>query len=386
MKYMGSKRSMLENGLGEVLQRELKDARRFFDLFTGSGSVALHVAKNFDIPVVASDLQSFSTALVEAVILRRRPLASAKIWVAWKARAARRINTLSHIPPNSVGVTAKTVARHRAWSSAQDEWPLTNAYGGHYFSAHQAVWIDALRATLPANVDSRSVALAALIDAASFCAASPGHTAQPFQPTATAGRFLAEAWSRDVLGRTKRQLDLLCEWTSKRQGMALQGDANSIAKKVKSGDLVFIDPPYSGVHYSRFYHVLESIAQGSTGTVSGIGRYPPAENRPRSRYSLQSEARDALNDLLQTLAAREAKAILTFPDHECSNGLSGSLIKSIAEVYFNVSQSSVKSRFSSLGGTSDNRGNQAGRDARLDALELVLVLTPKNDSHFGANR
>ena len=139
---------------------------------------------------------------------------------------------------------------------------------------------------------------------------------------------------------------------------------------------MFIDPPYSGVHYSRFYHVLESIARGRSGAVTGIGRYPDERRRPRSRYSLQSEASDALDNLLKTIAARGSKIILTFPNHSCSNGLSGSLVYKIALRHFDVVKKSVASRFSSLGGTSDNRGNEAGRAARRYTRELVLTLTP----------
>src|SRR5205807_1746758 len=109
--------------------------------------------------------------------------------------------------------------------------------------------------------------------------------------------------------------------------------ANVIAQDIKKNDLVFIDPPYSGVHYSRFYHVLESIARGTAGEISGVGRYPSAKRRPRSRYSVQTESRDALNNLLETIAMRGAKVILTFPGHKCSNGLSGYSIQKIAEKY-----------------------------------------------------
>jgi adenine-specific DNA-methyltransferase len=282
------------------------------------------------------------------------------------------------VPRSSAALTVAIVKRHRKWSAAQRNVPLTNAYGGHYLSAHQAIWLDAMRATLPKSKAPRRVALAALIGAASFCVASPGHTAQPFQPTRTAKRFLAEAWSKDIVKKTKEQLELLCAVKSRCRGQAIKGDANAIAKSVRKKDLVFIDPPYSGVHYSRFYHVLESIARGETGEVSGVGRYPSPHRRPRSRYSVQSESRDALNSLLETIAKRGAKVILTFPDHKCSNGLSGYLIQKIAAKHFDVGYKSVGSRFSSLGGTSDNRGNQAGREARLEARELVLTLSPKS--------
>lgn len=377
MKYMGSKRSMLQNGLGEVLKREMNGATRFVDLFTGSASVAGHVAKNFDVPVLASDLQSYSVTLANALISRRKSLSSDKIWTAWIRRAKKWTRRFAGVPRSTAQLTVAVVERHRKWSTAQRRAPLTNAYGGHYFSAYQAIWLDAMRATLPKRKAPRQVALAALISAASFCAASPGHTAQPFQPTRTAKRFLAEAWSRDMVQKAREQLKELCAAKSKCEGRAIKGDANVVAKKVRKHDLVFIDPPYSGVHYSRFYHVLESIARGAPGEVSGVGRYPSPHRRPRSRYSVQSESWNALSGLLETIAKRGAKVILTFPDHRCSNGLSGYSIKKMAAKHFHIDSKSVGSRFSSLGGTSDSRGNQAGRQARLDARELVLTLNPK---------
>lgn len=70
---MGSKRTMLQNGLGELLGHEVSNALRFVDLFAGSGSVAIHVAQKFPIPVLAFDLQSYSAVLAVAVSLVGRP-------------------------------------------------------------------------------------------------------------------------------------------------------------------------------------------------------------------------------------------------------------------------------------------------------------------------
>jgi adenine-specific DNA methylase len=126
--------------------------------------------------------------------------------------------------------------------------------------------------------------------------------------------------------------------------------------------------------------VLESIARGRSGRVTGIGRYPAERDRPRSKYSVQSEAEGALEELLKTIAQRGSKIILTFPNHKCSNGLSGAIVYRIASRHFKVARKSVASRFSTLGGTSDNRGNEAGRAARHHARELVLTLTPHSAS------
>jgi adenine-specific DNA-methyltransferase len=368
---MGSKRVMLKNGLGVLLDQHASSARRFVDLFSGSGAVATFIATRFPIPVLAFDLQHFSTVLTAAIISRSEPFDWRKTWQPWHERANRIVRKAA--PPEINNINRKAVAESRAWCARQPLAPITTAYGGHYFSPLQAVWIDALRKTLPRLQPVRTVALAALIQAASECAAAPGHTAQPFQPTKTAKQFLRDAWSRDVVQRTQRAFGSMAPEFAKRRGRACILDANQAAASLRAGDLAFIDPPYSGVHYSRFYHVLETISRGRCGVVSGVGRYPSAIQRPRSSYSVKSESRVALERLFSTLAARGAKAILTFPDHACSNGLSGELVRNLATEHFRIEEQSVTSTFSTLGG--DN--SKDGRAARHHTRELMLLLRPR---------
>lgn len=376
MKYMGSKRAMLGNGLGELFEKEIPTAHRFVDLFTGSAAVATHVGSRFDLPVLAFDLQSYSTVLADAVIGRDATFVWKPAFDRWHKRAEDFVSQVQ--TPEVTSFTKKAVAEYRTWCSAQHELPITKAYGGHYFSPQQAVWIDALRTKLPSAEPARTVALAALIQAASKSAAAPGHTAQPFQPTPTAKRYLEDAWDREIPIRTRTAFEALANQCAKRVGSSRIADANDAADELVEGDLVFLDPPYSGVHYSRFYHVLETIAQGSCGDVSGVGRYPAPILRPRSSYSVTSESNSALNDLLKTISARGARAILTFPDHECSNGLSGKSVREISNRYFRVKEKTVKSKFSTMGGTGNAQRNGEGlRSARHHVDELILVLYPK---------
>lgn len=373
MKYMGSKRAMLKNGLGHLIERETTNAERFVDLFTGSGAVAHFVAERFPIPVLATDLQEYGATLAAAVIERCKPISAAHLWRNWRKRAERIRKRYS--PPRTSKVTKPSVRIVRAWCAKQD-LPITRAYGGHYFGAEQSVWLDALRATLPESEPARTVALAALIQAASTCAASPGHTAQPFQPTKTAKRFLVEGWERDALQQTRNALKGLARVHAKRKGKAKAADANSVALTLGSRDLVFIDPPYSGVHYSRFYHVLETLARGRHEEVDGTGRYPKPDRRPRSQYSVKRESSSALEELLGRISSRGASAILTFPNAVCSNGLSGQLVREIAQRHFLVEEKLVESRFSTLGGTSGANH----RPARQDVGELILLLRPNRAS------
>ncbi len=373
---MGSKRWMLSNGLGHLLDELVPQSKRFVDLFAGSGAVSYHVASKIPIPVFACDLQKFSVILTRAVIGRRNELKTKRLWQQWHKRAEKIVKKKNI--PNNNKLTQADVKEYRDWSERQTSFPITKAYGGHYFSPEQAIWIDSMRKTLPKKAPNRTVALAALIQAASQCAASPGHTAQPFQPTRTAKKFLIESWSKNIAKRTKAALDELSDICAQRVGRAQVTDANKAAKQLRKDDLVFIDPPYSGVHYSRFYHVLETIARGKCGPVSGVGRYPLPSKRPRSSYSVKTESTSTFQKLLETISKKNARAIVTFPDHECSNGLSGKEARKIAKKYFRVEEKTVISKFSTLGGTQDHEDIGNGRAARQNAKELILILSPRN--------
>lgn len=378
MKYMGSKRAMLLNGLGELITQEISKRFRFIDLFSGSAAVSWFVAERFSVEVLAVDLQAYGTALAEGLLCRTRPATKEDFWPSWKARAEEHVQAFS--PPFVDRITRASVDQARQWCELFPEGSLIYAYGGHYFSPIQVTWIEALRETLPTDDETRAMALATLVMAGSQAAAAPGHTAQPFQPTKTAKAFLSESWDRDIPELVSKAIDRIAHRHAQIRGSSHKADACEYAMKLKERDLVFVDPPYSGVHYSRFYHVLESIAEGETTAVSGVGRYPAKEKRPRSDFSMKTTAATAMENLLKTLAERGTDVILTFPDHDCSNGLSGKQITDLASAHFHIEKKSVHSVFSTLGGVSKDqtpRELEGKRTARQSARELMLLLRSK---------
>ena len=367
---------MLRNGLAELIHSRVSQHERFVDLFCGSSAVSWHVARNHSVPVLASDLQEFCRVLAAAVICRTGVLGN--YWIdSWIDRATASapdhplFEDAKNVQHWGEGIGIVEYIRTARELCSKGKTPITAAYGGHYFSPLQAVYFDCWRRAVPLRRPHRMAALAALVQTASVCAASPGHTAQPFRPTTSAEPYLRQAWAKDVVERVRHHAQRLSAIGSKKQGVALAGDANTIASGLSERDLVFIDPPYSSVHYSRFYHVLETIAAGKPVQVSGTGRYPPQGLRPRSRYSLPSEAGLALRELLRIIGECRSGVIVTFPAGVASNGLSGESVIDIARNWFTVDYIKVKSRFSTLG------GNTRNRSARVRTDELLLSLEPK---------
>ena len=378
MKYMGSKRAMLQNGLGDLLRGAAKGHRRVVDLFCGAASVSWFAAQELGKAVLATDLQEYAVVLARAVIERDTPLETESLTESWleEAREKRKQSRvwcagsrldLARYNAATWSMRAKELCAERS----NDGGHIWRAYGGHYYSPTQALTLDAMLSCLPSERIWRSVCLAATVIAASKCAASPGHTAQPFKANRTAGPFLREAWLRDPLQCAMGALSLICPRHAVCRGKAQVADANKVAEHLCSDDLVFVDPPYSGVHYSRFYHVLETVARGACGPVEGVGRYPPSDERPASRYSRKTESLGAARSLLQSLARSGCTVVLTFPREACSNGLSGEDVHEVARQSFVVERNAVKTRFSTLG------GNCTIREARKVSDELMLLLRPR---------
>lgn len=385
MKYMGSKRYMLRNGLGELIRRGAISADRVVDLCCGAGSVSWFAAENLDLPVLSVDLQAYAAIMARAVVERTLALDAKTLVADWLAPAresllASSLWTGAELEAAEANDAASLVKRSRSMcAQPSPAGPIWSAYGGYYFSPAQALAFDYMIKHLPDSEPKRSVCQAAMIAAGSRCAAAPGHTAQPFQPTPTAQKFILAAWSKDPMAIAEGVLADLGPRKARRRGQAIVGDALEVAKDLKSTDLVVLDPPYSEVQYSRFYHVLETLAAGQCGPVEGRGRYPPITERPQSDFCKKRESKLALATLVFTLARVGATVVLTFPSGECSNGLSGKLVLEAVRCWFDAEERTVEGSFSTLG------GNNSCRDSRKSSSELLLLLKPKSRFRSGHN-
>lgn len=376
---MGSKRVMLTNGLGELLHDVVGLGKDFHDLFCGTAAVASYVASNFPVRVCATDLQAYAVALAACQLEKVGQINADDLYASWQRSASawlqsQHVETAAPCPTSdNIGAWRSFVRRTRIrCANAPEEFAITRAYGGYYYSEEQARALDVLRSSLPDS--HRFTALAALISAASNCAAAPGHTAQPFGLSDSSLPHLRNAWRKDVASTVRFLLPQFAQKVALVAGTAYVADALSHTMRMREGDLAFIDPPYSEVQYSRFYHVLESVAKGVVGPVSGRGRYPPISDRPQSDFCRKSSSIDAFNDLMLGVAAAGAEAIVTFPAGTASNGLTGSIVEAISSQYFVVRQRKVSSVFSTLG------GNVTMRAARKYATELLLHLSPRGAS------
>lgn len=369
---MGSKAALLAGELGELILESTEDSERFVDLFSGSGAVSHWVAEVKSIPVISVDVQEYARLLAACVTERTTDISRDKMLAAWVSQERVGSDNARDSSANSERLNAENVGIARLRSESGIGF-IERSYGGHYYSPRQARALDSLYNSIPMMEPQRTVALAALIQVASVCAASPGHTAQPFQPTRSLLPYIEAAWARDVLSEVRRALATISPRHALAQGTARVGNALEVANELQDGDFVFCDPPYSAVQYSRFYHVLEGIAVGGWPEVAGAGRAPARAIRHASAFSMRSKSARAMKELLDVLNKRDLRVMITFPNDEASNGLSGVDIQKMAFEDWHVRVHHLDSTHSTLGG----RNGKGGRGGRRELKEAVILLEPK---------
>lgn len=376
--------------LGDILLSHSRDAERIADPFCGSAAVSWFLAEATDTAIISGDIQSFAVARASAVIERTQAIDPTPMLNSWFAKARRVVDSVAgHFPNHLKSIEPdltdparikRVVIQSRkfcmdvlpiVFRDFNGKWPMSKAYGGYYYSPVQALVFDSLRQTLPRDSDKRKIALAALVEATSKAAASPGHTAQPFQPTESSAKYIIEAWLRDPWALVEASVVQIAGRAANTAGRSVVGDFKTTISHLQAGDLVFADPPYSDVHYSRFYHVLETITRGTEFEPVGRGRYPALEDRPSSMFSRKSESFRAAGELLKCCAEKNLLLVLTFPTEGASNGLKARDFTEMgASLFSKIQIEEVQTDFSTLG------GNKKHRAARKLCGESVISFLP----------
>ncbi len=84
--------------------------------------------------------------------------------------------------------------------------------------------------------------------------------------------------------------------------------------------VAYADPPYTRDHYSRFYHVLETMARGDSPRLSMVangGHLSPSrglyrEERHQPPFSIRTQVREAFDRLFSAVSARGIPLVLSY--------------------------------------------------------------------------
>jgi hypothetical protein len=211
---------------------------------------------------------------------------------------------------------------------------LSPVFAGTYFSVRQAIQLDAGRVAIASLMKrgligrwDEAVLITALLAAASVAAFSPGkHFAQPHR--SDSGKDLTFHARRALSDRAVSVPAVVDTWIQRihQHGRSACEAHVALCKSVDdmtSDELVaggvsavYADPPYTAQQYSRFYHVLDTLAGGVpkrlqlfNGRVTA-GLYP--DGRYLSSYCSKREARSAFTRLAALCHDAGASLLLSY--------------------------------------------------------------------------
>lgn len=330
VKYMGSKSKIIDfvvEGINEVRQ----PGDTVLDLFAGSATLAGAIGRQANFH--SNDIQAYSAVLSKAYAgsWRGRNTPSAKTIFD---RASNIVSDVRISAEDSIFSYASDISlqEFNRIEAAQREllgreffhgWHLfLKNYSGTWWSAEQCLWIDAIREVAEEyrTDPAYEVILASLMFAMAYCSQGTGHYAQYRDAN-------SESSLKDILIYRRRDLP---SYFIRKYEEALSGLSGSVLDFEFSvstedyaqclegfgGGVVYADPPYCFVHYSRFYHAIETLVlydypelQIKGGNVVK-GRY--RVERHQSPFSIASQVEGAFEKLFQGVRESKSKLVLSY--------------------------------------------------------------------------
>lgn len=378
--YLGCKTSFASS-IKAAIDEVSRGDGRLIDLFAGTGAVAASMGSSRSVTTV--DVQEYSRVLCSAQLrpanlapsyvnalldeLSQGPYFKRLTWcmkplidyeqssinaamagdtnaliellespppVAWEC-----VNT--PIPDTRLGAAFKETT-DRLNTEGLSSSPLSTVsrnFGGVYFSFYQAAVLDAtLSIAEKAETSIKDTLRAASLSTASILVNTIGKQfAQPIQPRNRSGIIKLGVANRVHRDRSLDALTTYKMWLGRYASLpprpgkpeALRMDyLQALELYGANFSVVYADPPYTRDHYSRFYHVLETMCLRDNPTVSKVIRNGKStisrgvyrEERHQSPFCIRSTAPGAFEALFKASRNHDLPLVLSYSPHETGDG------------------------------------------------------------------
>jgi len=231
----------------------------------------------------------------------------------------------------------RRLKKNDLWNSP--DTTISRFFGGVYFSFAQARMLDTfLMQAEDSKPNLKDTLKAAALSTASVLVNTVGKQfAQPLRPKNKAGvvkKSLATVVDRD---RSMDALEMYKTWLGKYSALRAatgkhqilrQDYLEAITDQASSLSVLYADPPYTRDHYSRFYHVLETMCLRDNPALSNvtkggqvtISRGLYREDRHQSPFCIRSLAPGAFAALFNEARKNELPLVLSYSPHEAGDG------------------------------------------------------------------
>lgn len=387
IKYMGSKAKII-NFVSESIQ-SIYNGGVVCDLFGGAASLSGALGSSY--PILTNDIQHYSS-LIASVYLKPVKKIDSESLIQDATENYKKAKSKITIDIDYEGFTSleefnEIEERNRTLinQTFRHHYHLfVKNYSGTWWSGEQCLWIDAIKQAIDKRVKNGefkqaeyALAMSTLLHAMAYSSQGTGHYAQ-YRDAKTESSML------DInIYRQKRlkelfvkKLDQMIAW-SKENVTDLNHSITTLdykdCLKKLNGGTVYADPPYAFVHYSRFYHAMETLClydypdlQIKGGSIVK-GRY--REERHQSPFCIRSQVSGAFEDLFSGVEKAGANLALSYSDTAMIS----------LETLLDISKKTLKSNYDIWVEDLDHQHMTMGRqnDRSRDVKELMLLARKK---------
>lgn len=328
IKYMGGKRELLDE-IGSALEKMDVNATDFCDLFSGTAIVSYAFSDSFN--VVSNDIQCYSSVFSNTYFHDYSSIEDPEKTIrsimdqadAVVKRMVEKYHQFNYDYYDDIDFTSMCALEKAQQNLLEYDFDepysfFMKSYSGTYWSFEQCLWIDSIRsvADLYLGTGLYYAIMSSLIFAMSYCAQSTGHFAQfrTLTPSNYKSVLLYRLKSVPVLFQ-KKMLELLTvlRHPNIHSYRITTLDYLDCLATLNPNTIVYADPPYSAVHYSRFYHVLETLVLYDHPSLEFKGRY--RTSRYQSPFDQRSKVAKAFEALFKAVNRQHCQLLLSYSDN-----------------------------------------------------------------------
>lgn len=433
--YLGSKLRIVET-ISNILDDIDPTFGRVYDVFAGSGTVSSYLGRKR--PVTSVDIQEYSRILNSAVLLPfykeelleiKKELKTHKVTKlqecfsplinyeekAIKSASADEIydicelveygsilpflnNERENVSGGLEDALRETVHNLQGMNIVNSVNSITSRYfGGTYFSFKQASELDNLLNMANLFEDRvKDIVTAATLSTASDIVNTVGKQfAQPLKSMDRQGSPKKTLVPKIIKDRRMNVYQIFEEHIDKYFSLK-KGNFNHISLcsdyyealeyMPRDTKVVYADPPYTRYHYSRYYHVLETMSLRDNPEITMIksngkltmtrGLY--RADRHQSPFSIKTKSSQAFNNLFSKVSEKGVSLVLSYSPYSTEKD-STPRVQTINEIIEMANQYFKNVKLISIKGFVHSKLNTVDKNfqAPTDAEVLIVCTEPK---------
>ena len=341
LNYQGSKKQLIKF-IHKNIESYLVPGKAIMDIFCGTTSVGYSFKDKMS--VYANDSEKYASIIAQSLLSKKPSISYTDLErkLDAKIQFAKDILKASYGIYISVEEEAIASSNLDAMINLYKKFPtiwnndnveisqfhynlFTSYYSGSYFGIKQAVVIDSIRYAIDEcqNTDIKPLLFTSMFYAMKECVFSKdGHMAQPLDISKNESK-LFKVRNKDIYSifKTKLREFFLDEFVDTKYenqvyNMSLK-DLLSESSYLENVGVIYADPPYTDMQYSRYYHLLNTFVNYDfqKPSITSNGQFTKGlytENRFQSELSQRNKSLNGLTELIVFSKNHKINLVISF--------------------------------------------------------------------------